>query len=142
MLTTPVGSVPVGPPADDELTTTGDETGTPTATDDKPKLAAGGASLAYSTYLGGDGAESAAAMLVDAAGGVQYQGISGERRTEMGTDLPLIVGFGIKTPEAAQGIAAVADGCVVGSAIVKRIGEGQSPAQVLVAAGKKLTVLD
>jgi len=52
-------------------------------------------------------------------------------RIKASTDLPIIVGFGINTPDAAQGIAAVADGCVVGSAIVKRIGEGQSPAQVL-----------
>ncbi len=43
VLTTPVGSVPVGPPADDELTT--DEEVTPTATEDKPKLAPGGGTL-------------------------------------------------------------------------------------------------
>ncbi len=47
------------------------------------------------------------------------------------TDLPVIVGFGISTPEAAQAIAAVADGAVVGSAIVARIGAGDTPAQVL-----------
>lgn len=52
-------------------------------------------------------------------------------RIKQSTDLPVIVGFGINTPEAAQAIASVADGCVVGSAIVKRIGEGQSPAEVL-----------
>ena len=52
-------------------------------------------------------------------------------RIKRSTDLPVIVGFGITTPEAAKGIASVADGCVVGSAIVKRIGEGQSPAEVL-----------
>jgi tryptophan synthase alpha chain len=43
-------------------------------------------------------------------------------RIKAATDLPVIVGFGITTPEAAQAIAAVADGCVVGSAIVKDIG--------------------
>lgn len=52
-------------------------------------------------------------------------------RIKRQTDLPLVVGFGISTPQAARDIAAVADGCVVGSAIVRRIGEGQSPAQVL-----------
>ena len=52
-------------------------------------------------------------------------------RIKRSTDLPVIVGFGINTPEAAQGIASVADGCVVGSAIVKRIADGQSPAEVL-----------
>lgn len=52
-------------------------------------------------------------------------------RIKRSTGLPVIVGFGINTPEAAKGIASVADGCVVGSAIVKRIGEGQKPAEVL-----------
>ena len=41
------------------------------------------------------------------------------------------MGFGINTPESARDIAAIADGAVVGSAIVKLIGEGKSPAEVL-----------
>ncbi|MFD1796253.1 tryptophan synthase subunit alpha [Paracoccus aurantiacus] len=45
--------------------------------------------------------------------------------------LPVVVGFGISTPEAAQAIASVADGAVVGSAIVKQIGEGRPVAEVL-----------
>lgn len=52
-------------------------------------------------------------------------------RIKRQTGLPIVVGFGISTPEAARSIAAVADGCVVGSAIVKKIGEGQTPEQVL-----------
>ena len=52
-------------------------------------------------------------------------------RIKAKTDLPVIVGFGIKTPDAAEEIAAVADGCVVGSAIVERIGRGDSVADVL-----------
>ncbi|MEM9271191.1 MAG: tryptophan synthase subunit alpha, partial [Pseudomonadota bacterium] len=52
-------------------------------------------------------------------------------RIKSATDLPVCVGFGIKTPDGARDIAAVADGAVVGSAIVSRIGEGQSPAEVL-----------
>jgi tryptophan synthase alpha chain len=40
------------------------------------------------------------------------------------TDLPLAVGFGIKTPEQAAAIARFADAAVVGSAIVERIREG------------------
>ena len=52
-------------------------------------------------------------------------------RIKASTALPIIVGFGINTPEVAQGIAAVADGCVVGSAIVKQIGEGRPVAEVL-----------
>ncbi|OHC57068.1 MAG: tryptophan synthase subunit alpha [Rhodobacterales bacterium RIFCSPHIGHO2_02_FULL_62_130] len=52
-------------------------------------------------------------------------------RIKQSTDLPVIVGFGINTPEAARTIAGVADGCVVGSAIVKEIGAGKSVAEVL-----------
>lgn len=52
-------------------------------------------------------------------------------RIKAQTDLPVIVGFGIKTPEAAQSIAQVADGAVVGSAIVAKIGAGESVAEVL-----------
>jgi len=52
-------------------------------------------------------------------------------RIKANTDLPVIVGFGIKTPESSRDIASVADGAVVGSAIVERIGKGESPADVL-----------
>ncbi|MEL6336369.1 MAG: tryptophan synthase subunit alpha [Pseudomonadota bacterium] len=45
--------------------------------------------------------------------------------------LPVCVGFGVKTPEAAAEMARVADGVVVGSAIVERIGAGEPTAQVL-----------
>ena len=38
-------------------------------------------------------------------------------------DLPVAVGFGIRTPESAAAIAQVADAAVVGSAIVDRIAE-------------------
>ena len=37
------------------------------------------------------------------------------------TDLPIAVGFGIKTPEQAAAIAGVADAAVVGSALVQRV---------------------
>lgn len=52
-------------------------------------------------------------------------------RIKKATDLPVIVGFGIRTPETSRAIADVADGAVVGSAIVGRIAAGDSPAQVL-----------
>ncbi|SEH83844.1 tryptophan synthase subunit alpha [Paracoccus alkenifer] len=45
--------------------------------------------------------------------------------------LPVVVGFGISTPDAAQAVAGVADGCVVGSAIVRHIAEGKPVDQVL-----------
>ena len=52
-------------------------------------------------------------------------------RIKASTDLPVIVGFGITTPDQARAIAAVADGCVVGSAIVKEISTGKPVAEVL-----------
>ena len=52
-------------------------------------------------------------------------------RIRAAAGLPVVVGFGISTPEAAQAVAGVADGCVVGSAIVKLIGEGRSVPEVL-----------
>jgi tryptophan synthase alpha chain len=49
----------------------------------------------------------------------------GERVAEIRqqTRLPIAVGFGISTPEQAREVANIADGVVVGSAIVQRIAE-------------------
>ena len=52
-------------------------------------------------------------------------------RIKSATDLPVIVGFGIRTPDAAEAMAGVADGCVVGSAIVGEIAQGRSVEEVL-----------
>lgn len=52
-------------------------------------------------------------------------------RIRRAAGLPVVVGFGISTPEAAEAVAGVADGCVVGSAIVKQIGEGKPVPEVL-----------
>ncbi|MDW4550840.1 tryptophan synthase subunit alpha [Defluviimonas sp. D31] len=52
-------------------------------------------------------------------------------RIKAATDLPVIVGFGIRSPETAQAIASVADGAVVGSAIVKMVGEGKPVPEIL-----------
>ena len=52
-------------------------------------------------------------------------------RIKAATDLPVIVGFGIRTPERAAEIARVADGAVVGTAIVGAIAEGKPVEEVL-----------
>jgi tryptophan synthase alpha chain len=52
-------------------------------------------------------------------------------RIKAATQLPICVGFGIRSPEAAAGIAGIADGAVVGSAIVERIGAGEPVADIL-----------
>lgn len=52
-------------------------------------------------------------------------------RIKAQTDLPVIVGFGIRTPDNARDIAAVADGAVVGTAIVKLVEEGRPVPEIL-----------
>jgi tryptophan synthase alpha chain len=47
------------------------------------------------------------------------------------TDLPISVGFGIRTPEQAAAIARLADGVVVGSALVDKIATAASPEQAI-----------
>jgi tryptophan synthase alpha chain len=49
------------------------------------------------------------------------------------TDVPILVGFGISGPDQVRGVAAVADGVIVGSALVRRIAEaaGASREQML-----------
>ena len=44
-------------------------------------------------------------------------------RLKAATDLPVAVGFGVRTPEQAAAIAAYADGVVVGSALVELVAE-------------------
>ncbi|MGC1504002.1 MAG: tryptophan synthase subunit alpha [Sulfitobacter sp.] len=74
---------------------------------------------------------------------VSITGITGSAEAEAGdvapevvrireaSGLPVIVGFGVNTPAKSQAIAEVADGVVVGSAIVARIAAGDSVADVL-----------
>jgi len=52
-------------------------------------------------------------------------------RIKAATDIPVIFGFGVNTPEKAEAIASVADGTVVGSAIVSKLGAGASIDDVL-----------
>jgi tryptophan synthase alpha chain len=85
-------------------------------------------------------------VLANASGFVYYVSIAGVTgaaaadpavvgpqvaRIKAQTDLPVCVGFGVRTPEAAAAIGKVADGVVVGSAIVQMIGAGGTPADVL-----------
>jgi tryptophan synthase alpha chain len=52
------------------------------------------------------------------------------------TDMPVCVGIGVSTPEQAAQVCEVADGVVVGSALVRRLVEGEGPegAAALVAS--------
>ncbi|WP_116085836.1 tryptophan synthase subunit alpha [Tropicimonas sp. IMCC34011] len=58
-------------------------------------------------------------------------------RIKAATDLPVIVGFGIRDPESARGISEIADGAVVGSAIVSKLAEG-GPIEELLAYVRSL----
>ena len=51
------------------------------------------------------------------------------KRLRSATDLPICVGFGISTPAQARTVGQLADGVVVGSALVRAA--GTSPAEVL-----------
>jgi tryptophan synthase alpha chain len=55
------------------------------------------------------------------------------RRLRAATTLPLCAGFGISTPEQARAAGALADGIVVGSAIVSAAGRAPSEAVALTA---------
>ncbi|MBR0551409.1 tryptophan synthase subunit alpha [Stakelama marina] len=69
--------------------------------------------LYYVSVAGITGKQQAAQDTIEAAVG----------RLKAATDLPVAVGFGVRTPDQAAAIARVADGVVVGSAIVEQIAE-------------------
>ncbi|HJR15583.1 MAG TPA: tryptophan synthase subunit alpha, partial [Gemmatimonadales bacterium] len=57
------------------------------------------------------------------------------RQLRQATPLPIAVGFGISTPEQARTVAAMADGVVVGSALVDVLGrEGVGEARRFLGA--------
>ena len=122
--------VDLPPEEDDELCVPAQEAGlnfirlaTPT-TDDKrlPKVLENTSGFVY--YVSITGITGAAApQAADVAPEVA--------RIKSQTDLPVIVGFGIRTPEASQAIAAIADGAVVGSAIVSEMAAGKPVPEVL-----------
>ncbi|MCU1449672.1 MAG: tryptophan synthase, alpha chain [Acidimicrobiales bacterium] len=71
--------------------------------------------------------------------GVGLMGVTGERasvaesaatmakRLKAVTDLPVLIGIGVSTVEQAVEVCAEADGVIVGSALVRRLLEGQGP---------------
>jgi tryptophan synthase alpha chain len=81
---------------------------------------------------------------------VSYTGITGSAsadteevaaavaRIKRHTDLPVCVGFGIRTPDQARAIAGCADGAIVGTALVDAVigsldGEGRATAKTVAA---------
>lgn len=76
---------------------------------------------------------------------VSVTGITGERdqlpqelvenvgRLREKTELPICIGFGISRPEHVRMLSPVADGLIVGSAIVRRVAEAAKPRQQILA---------
>ena len=96
---------------------------TPT-TDDKrlPKVLNGSSGFVYYVSVAGvTGAGSATLDHVE-------QAVTRLRRH---TDLPLCIGFGIRTPEHAATIARLAEGVVVGSALIDQIANASSNEQAV-----------
>ena len=74
--------------------------------------------------------------------GVGLMGVTGERdrvaesalmmgkRLKAVTDKPVVIGFGVSTPDQAARLAAAADGVVVASALMRRRLDGASPEQL------------
>ncbi|GGE40667.1 tryptophan synthase alpha chain [Primorskyibacter flagellatus] len=121
--------VDLPPEEDDELCIPAQKAGlnfirlaTPT-TDDRrlPKVLQNTSGFVY--YVSVTGITGSAAAQADTVG-------PEVARIKAQTDLPVIVGFGIRTPEAARSIAEVADGAVVGSAIVAEIAAGKPVEEV------------
>lgn len=96
---------------------------TPT-TDEKrlPKVLAGAGGFVY--YVSITGITGSAAANAEEVG-------PAVARIKQATDLPVCVGFGVKNSDSAAEIGKIADGVVVGSAIVSMLGEGRPTAEIL-----------
>ncbi len=105
----------------------------PTTTDDRlPKvLEQAGGFLYYVSITGITGTASADEAVVARA----------VQRLRAKTDLPIAIGFGIKTPEQAAAMARIADAAVVGSAVVQRVADAVA-ADGTVKPGAASEVLD
>lgn len=86
--------------------------------------------------------------------GVGLLGVTGERaelsematevaaRIKAVTDRPVLVGIGVSTPEQAAEVATVADGVIVGTAVVRRMLEGAGPEGVAAFVADLRAALD
>lgn len=86
--------------------------------------------------------------------GVSLMGVTGERgavaatastmarRLKAVTDKPVLIGFGVSTPEQAVTICEDADGVIVGTALIRRILDGEGPDGVGEAVAAMRAALD
>ncbi|GIZ10722.1 tryptophan synthase subunit alpha [Pseudomonas sp. NCCP-436] len=96
---------------------------TPTTDDERlPTVLAGSSGFVYYVSVAGvTGAGAATMEHVEEA----------VARLRRHTDLPVCIGFGIRTPAHAAEVAKRAEGAVVGSALIDKIAEAQSPQQAI-----------
>lgn len=85
--------------------------------------------------------------------GVAEMGVTGERQESSGrarelaarvrahTDIPLVLGVGISTPEQAAAAGDVADGVIVGTALVRRVLEAATPDDAATALREAVAAL-
>ena len=52
------------------------------------------------------------------------------RKLKAVTDMPVVMGFGVSNGEQARALTTIADGVVVGSAVVQRVVDGATPAEL------------
>jgi tryptophan synthase alpha chain len=96
---------------------------TPTTDDARlPTVLAGSSGFVYYVSVAGVTGAGAASM---------EQVEEAVARLRRHTDLPLCIGFGIRTPEHAAEVAKRADGAVVGSALIDRIAKASSKEQAV-----------
>ncbi|MDF3841409.1 tryptophan synthase subunit alpha [Pseudomonas citronellolis] len=96
---------------------------TPTTDDARlPTVLAGSSGFVY--YVSVAGVTGAGAATLEHV----EQAVARLRRH---TDLPVAIGFGIRTPEHAASVARLADGVVVGSALVDKIANAGSSAEAV-----------
>lgn len=96
---------------------------TPTTDDERlPTVLAGSSGFVY--YVSVAGVTGAGAATMDHV----EEAVTRLRRH---TDLPVCIGFGIRTPAHAAEVAKRAEGAVVGSALIDKIAEAKSPQQAI-----------
>ncbi|MGI8938602.1 MAG: tryptophan synthase subunit alpha [Iamia sp.] len=86
--------------------------------------------------------------------GVNLLGVTGERATigamaadlagrlKAVSDVPTVMGFGVSTPAQAVEVASHADGVVVGSALMRRVLDGEGPLRLGAAVAELRAALD
>ncbi len=95
--------------------------------------------------------------VLEGAGGFLYYvsiaGVTGTKSADVGavgkhiaairqsTDLPVVVGFGIKSPEDVKNMSPLADGVVVGSAIVQNIEQNQNDNNLIARVADQVKAL-